>query len=209
MFQELRECAGRVFIDSTPEFGVPASNVVDYSQVKNKLRSKILLKFGLLINKIMDKIIWVSIKILSSGITKLTTLNLLFFKNLSKATDRSKFIFFQVDVILISNYSCMLALPFVTEGTGFHGVVYATEPTLQIGRLFLEELVQTVERSPKAVSAKHWKALQHLLPPPLNEAPFPKAWRQLFDAKRVAASLSKIQMVGYNEKLVNLRPFEE
>jgi integrator complex subunit 9 len=110
---------------------------------------------------------------------------------------------FQVDVILVSNYSCMLALPFITEGSDFHGVVYATEPTLQIGRLFLEELVQTVERSPKAGSAKHWKALQHLLPPPLNDAPFPKAWRQLFDAKRVAASLAKIQMVGYNEKLVS------
>jgi len=43
--------------------------------------------------------------------------------------------FSEVDVILISNYLCMLALPFITEGTGFAGVVYATEPTLQIGRL--------------------------------------------------------------------------
>lgn len=42
--------------------------------------------------------------------------------------------FAQVDVILISNYLCMMALPFVTEGTGFKGRVYATEPTLQIGR---------------------------------------------------------------------------
>lgn len=29
----------------------------------------------------------------------------------------------------------MLALPYITEGTGFAGTVYATEPTLQIGRL--------------------------------------------------------------------------
>ncbi|KAF4523843.1 hypothetical protein B566_EDAN016808 [Ephemera danica] len=137
---ELRECSGRVFVDSTPEFGVPASNVVDFSQV---------------------------------------------------------------DVILISNYLCMLALPFVTEDTGFRGVVYATEPTLQIGRLFLDELVQTVERSPKAVSAKHWKALQHLLPAPLNEAPFPRSWQQLFDAKRVAASLSRIQMDVYGALTVS------
>lgn len=42
--------------------------------------------------------------------------------------------FSQVDVILISNYLCMMALPFITEGTGFKGKVYATEPTLQIGR---------------------------------------------------------------------------
>lgn len=39
-----------------------------------------------------------------------------------------------VDVILISNYMSMLALPFITEGTGFEGVIYATEPTLQIGK---------------------------------------------------------------------------
>lgn len=42
--------------------------------------------------------------------------------------------FAQIDVILISNYMCMMALPFVTEGTGFKGRVYATEPTLHIGR---------------------------------------------------------------------------
>ncbi|XP_065343585.1 integrator complex subunit 9 isoform X2 [Cloeon dipterum] len=135
---ELKECGGRIFVDSSPEFGVPANNVIDYSQI---------------------------------------------------------------DVILISNYSSMLALPFITENTGFQGVVYATEPTLQIGRLFLEELVQTVERSPKAASAKHWKAMQHLLLPPLKDAPFVKSWRHLFDAKNVAASLSKVQMVGYSEVL--------
>jgi len=35
--KELRECGGRVFIDSPPEFGVPASNVVDYSQVEMRI----------------------------------------------------------------------------------------------------------------------------------------------------------------------------
>lgn len=39
-----------------------------------------------------------------------------------------------VDVILISNYHCMMALPYITEHTGFTGTVYATEPTMQIGR---------------------------------------------------------------------------
>lgn len=39
-----------------------------------------------------------------------------------------------VDVILISNYHCMMALPYITEYTGFTGTVYATEPTVQIGR---------------------------------------------------------------------------
>ena len=39
-----------------------------------------------------------------------------------------------IDTILLSNHSCMLALPFITEDTEFKGRVYATEPTLQIGR---------------------------------------------------------------------------
>jgi len=32
--------------------------------------------------------------------------------------------FSEIDAILISNYTCMLALPFITEGTGFKGIVY-------------------------------------------------------------------------------------
>ena len=35
-----------------------------------------------------------------------------------------------VDVVLISNFNCALALPFVTGYTQFKGVIYATEPTL-------------------------------------------------------------------------------
>ena len=41
-----------------------------------------------------------------------------------------------IDTILLSNHACMLALPFITEETGFQGRVYATEPTLQIGRYY-------------------------------------------------------------------------
>ena len=40
----------------------------------------------------------------------------------------------EIDAVLISNYLSMLALPFVTESPGFRGAVYATEPTLQMGR---------------------------------------------------------------------------
>ncbi|KAG8234922.1 hypothetical protein J437_LFUL015330 [Ladona fulva] len=111
--------------------------------------------------------------------------------------------FSEVDVILISNYLCMLALPYITEGTGFEGVVYATEPTLQIGRLFMEELVKFVESSPQASSARHWKDLLHLLPLPLSEADKPKSWRQIYDTAKVNASLARIQMVGYNEELMD------
>ena len=40
----------------------------------------------------------------------------------------------EIDIILISNHHCMMALPYITEYTNFRGVVYTTEPTLHIGR---------------------------------------------------------------------------
>ncbi|KAK7867634.1 hypothetical protein R5R35_014827 [Gryllus longicercus] len=135
---ELKECCGRVFVDSAPEFFPPQPKIVDFSEV---------------------------------------------------------------DVILISNYLCMLALPYITEGTGFSGVVYATEPTMQIGRLFLEELVHHIEQTPKATLASHWKEHLHVLPAPLSDSLKPRNWRHIYDMKAVNDSLAKIQMVGYNEKL--------
>lgn len=109
--------------------------------------------------------------------------------------------FSQVDVILISNYLCMMALPFITEGTGFQGRVYATEPTLHIGRLLLEELVIYIEQCPKSSFATQWKNFVHKCPFPLNEAFMPKSWKQIYNMNSVNASLSRIQMVGYNEKI--------
>lgn len=70
-FQELKECCGRVFVNSAPEFCPPLQKLVDFSEI---------------------------------------------------------------NAVLISNYTAMFALPFITEGTGFQGVVYMTEPTLQVGR---------------------------------------------------------------------------
>ncbi|XP_066262973.1 integrator complex subunit 9 [Euwallacea similis] len=109
--------------------------------------------------------------------------------------------FSQVDVILISNYLCMMALPFITEDTGFQGRVYATEPTLHIGRLLLEELVIYIEQCPKSSFATQWKNFAHKCPFPLKEAFMPKSWKQIYNMSSVNASLSRIQMVGYNEKI--------
>ncbi|RLU21019.1 hypothetical protein DMN91_007635 [Ooceraea biroi] len=135
---ELKECCGRLFVDSIPEFSPPLEKIIDFSEI---------------------------------------------------------------DAILISNYTCMLALPFITEGTGFKGIVYATEPTLQIGRFFMEELVEFIERTPKATMAKHWKEMLHMLPLPLADVVKPKSWRQIYSVSAVNSALSHIQMVGYDQKL--------
>ncbi|XP_050346894.1 integrator complex subunit 9 [Nymphalis io] len=136
---ELKECCGRVFVDSIPEFCPPLDKVVDFSQL---------------------------------------------------------------DVILISNYTCMMALPFITEETGFKGQVYATEPTLQIGRFYLEELSEWVSScGSSSGAAKRWKELVHLLPPPLALAARPRAWRRLFSPAALARALSRVRVVGYDERV--------
>uniref|UniRef100_A0A336LRJ7 CSON002133 protein n=1 Tax=Culicoides sonorensis TaxID=179676 RepID=A0A336LRJ7_CULSO len=135
---ELKECCGKVFIDSAPEFLTPMEKIVDFSEI---------------------------------------------------------------DIILISNYLNMLALPYITEGTGFKGVVYATEPTLQIGRFFLEELVEYIEASPKANTATKWKDMLHILPPPLCDVQKPKSWKHMFSMEAVNKSLARVHLAGYDEKI--------
>uniref|UniRef100_A0A8C2CM94 Integrator complex subunit 9 n=1 Tax=Cyprinus carpio TaxID=7962 RepID=A0A8C2CM94_CYPCA len=107
-----------------------------------------------------------------------------------------------IDVILISNYHCMMALPYITEHTGFTGTVYATEPTLQIGRLLMEELVTFMERVPKAQAATCWKnkEIQRLLPGPLKDAVDVWSWRKCYSVQEVNSALSKVQLVGYSQK---------
>ncbi|XP_053105081.1 integrator complex subunit 9 isoform X2 [Hemicordylus capensis] len=138
--KELKDCAGRAFVDSVPEFCLPEMELIDLSTV---------------------------------------------------------------DVILISNYHCMMALPYITEHTGFTGTVYATEPTVQIGRLLMEELVNFIERVPKAQSASLWKNkdMQRLLPAPLKDAVEVVTWRRCYNMQEVNSALSKIQLVGYSQKI--------
>ncbi|XP_030200999.1 integrator complex subunit 9 isoform X2 [Gadus morhua] len=138
--KELKECGGRVFVDSQPELCLPERELMDLSTI---------------------------------------------------------------DVILISNYHCMMALPYITEHSGFTGAVYATEPTLQIGRLLMEELVNHMERVPKAQTATCWKnkEIQRLLPGPLKDVAEVWAWKRCYTIQEVNSALSKVQLVGYSQKV--------
>ncbi|XP_063600129.1 integrator complex subunit 9-like [Penaeus indicus] len=109
--------------------------------------------------------------------------------------------FAEVDAILVSNYLSMLALPFITNGTGFKGVVLMTEPTMQVGRIFMEELVEYIERTPKARHAYRWKHYLRSLPQPLSDVKGPKTWQQAYSLKDINAALSHVQIVAYNEKI--------
>ena len=73
------------------------------------------------------------------------------------------FPFSDIDAILISNYTCMLALPFITETSGFKGKVYATEPTLLLGKIFMEELLEYINRTPRHQESCKWKKMLKML----------------------------------------------
>jgi len=108
----------------------------------------------------------------------------------------------QIDIILISNHHCMLALPYITEYTSFRGQVLTTEPTMQIGRLFMEEMVEFIKRSPKSGRAVKWKAdhiLGHL-PAPLKDAVRPMTWRQIYSKRDIHACLSKVTTLTFGQK---------
>lgn len=74
--------------------------------------------------------------------------------------------------------------------------------TISLHRFFLEELVDYIELSPKANIATQWKEMQHLLPSPLCDAYKPKSWKHIFTTEAVQNSLARVQIAGYDEKLV-------
>uniref|UniRef100_A0A2P2I300 Integrator complex subunit 9 n=1 Tax=Hirondellea gigas TaxID=1518452 RepID=A0A2P2I300_9CRUS len=107
--------------------------------------------------------------------------------------------FSELDAILVSNSLSILALPYITNQTGFRGTVLMTEPTLQLGRLLMKELVEYVERCPKARVCSKWKQCLRLLPPPLSFAKLPQAWKQIYNSKQITEALSYVTIVAYNE----------
>ena len=94
----------------------------------------------------------------------------------------------------------MLALPFITESEGFRGKVYATEPSILLGRIYMEELIEYLGRTPRYNEAKKWKTVLSQLPPPLCDIKDVNRWRRLYTKEKMEASLAKVQMVGFNEK---------
>lgn len=101
----------------------------------------------------------------------------------------------------------MLALPYITERSDFSGVVYATEPSLNLGRLYMEELVTFIERNPKLKRASFWKKSNIFDQLPLfyshDNSPPPK-WESIYSMKEINSCLSKVKPVSFAEKTVSL-----
>ena len=111
--------------------------------------------------------------------------------------------FASIDVILISNFFNILALPFITQYSGFGGKVLATEPTLEIGRLLMEELVTLHESSQRCKKFTAWKSrdIQKFLPFPLCDFEDAVAWEGMYTKQDISNCIGKIQCVGFAEKI--------
>ena len=59
-----------------------------------------------------------------------------------------------VDAILISSYTSILALPLITQYSRFRGRIFATLPTIQFGRLAIQELIDYITESNTIIGGK-------------------------------------------------------
>lgn len=66
----------------------------------------------------------------------------------------------------------------------------------------MKELVEYIERCPKARTCSYWKKLLRLLPPPLNFTKLPQAWKQIYNADQITQALSFVRVVAFNEPVV-------
>ncbi|EGG21157.1 hypothetical protein DFA_01032 [Cavenderia fasciculata] len=100
-----------------------------------------------------------------------------------------------IDIIVISNYNNLISLPYITEHTSFNGKIYATEPTIQIGRSNINQYWQSTELLKLIGAEQANSAFKHA-----------KSWKTLYSRFDTEKCFEKIQAVRYNE-FINLYSF--
>lgn len=120
----------------------------------------------------------------------------------------------RIDVVLISNYLCMFALPYLTEYMQFDGSIYVTEPTYHFGKIMMEEMIKLIERTPRPKRAHLWKKIHTLIPLPNKHKTHhimdsdPKRWHQLYTMKELNACLSKLKIINFSQSVDVFGMFE-
>ncbi|KPM09755.1 integrator complex subunit 9-like protein, partial [Sarcoptes scabiei] len=110
----------------------------------------------------------------------------------------------KIDVILISNYRSILALPYITQRTNFNGTIYATQPTIILGELFMEELNSSIAKNPKIKKATHWKnstVLTQIFSPEFVESINLGELQTIYTMDEIHDTILKIKSVSFNEKI--------
>jgi integrator complex subunit 9 len=107
-----------------------------------------------------------------------------------------------IDAILVSNWLSLMALPFFTERDDFRGVVYATDPTVQLGGLVMEELIDMFERIDRSPSDGMWKRSEiwgGFFNPPCTD---PNEWKPFYTRKQMENALAKVTHLSFQETVV-------
>ncbi|KAF9352199.1 Integrator complex subunit 9 [Mortierella sp. AD094] len=104
-----------------------------------------------------------------------------------------------IDVVLISNYNHILALPYLTEFTDFQGRIFATEPTIEFGRQLMTEFVSFFGTS--VTSSPHEFIDRKKLMAKSGSGLYPA-----YTHADIKACIDKIQPVRFREHIVNLHP---
>ncbi|GAB4827838.1 hypothetical protein Ancab_034723 [Ancistrocladus abbreviatus] len=118
-----------------------------------------------------------------------------------------------INVVLISSPMGMLGLPFLTRNKGFSAKIYATEATLRIGQLMMEDLVSMHSEfrqfyGPEESSFPQWLKYEQLemLPDVLKEIVLGNngselgGWCPLYSAAEVKDCTHKVQSLKYAEE---------
>lgn len=111
----------------------------------------------------------------------------------------------QIDVVLISNYLNMFALPYLTEKLGYDGVIYVTEPSFHFGRIMMEELMKLIERTPRPNKLNLWKRMHDQLNLCIPRSHVmnrdPNSWLTIYSSKELNSCLSKLKVVNFSQSI--------
>lgn len=102
-----------------------------------------------------------------------------------------------LDYILITNFYNMACLPYLTEYLGFKGKIFATEPTVQLGRQLLMEFSQQLLKptlSPSSLPPNRPSTTSNAIAP-LDH------YRKMYTESEIASSFSKISPCAFDEQL--------
>lgn len=108
--------------------------------------------------------------------------------------DSSQYDFSLIDIILISNYEALLALPYLFKKyKNLNAQIYLTEPAYRFGQQLMNELVLYVEQQSKMIQTDH-------------------EWRtnpDLFDAIEEQQKDKKLKLFAYAQKLMPCYSIED
>uniref|UniRef100_A0A1I7X3B6 Lactamase_B domain-containing protein n=1 Tax=Heterorhabditis bacteriophora TaxID=37862 RepID=A0A1I7X3B6_HETBA len=109
-----------------------------------------------------------------------------------------------VDCILVSNWQSLVALPYYTQNSGFRGVVFATEPVVQFGRLMMAELIEYFERIVLDDIGDKWKDPQIYCTFPNYLHRNPLEWKKFYSKEVMDETLARVSTIAFKQSMGNI-----